>query len=244
MVFQLIYHQVGTRSALEAITRYPTVLDQLLLDVSDHRFHVYQDITPLVTSGRFTTQAFVDLLRTASPPISKPTEQLISFWRSRGVLRMDRRGYPDPDCAAAILMARRIANQAQRGWLPAEIEPSEPRWWCWRQDSPTGRIQYCPFPFPEDLPAQTLLWTVWSGAAWLAGWEVVEGGAWYVPSTLMPALVMAALDAWQQPLENDLRTALRVLSSDEVGRALARQTWIAAMTPLVVSYIRKYIGQQ
>ncbi|MDP9311655.1 MAG: hypothetical protein M3R24_12375 [Chloroflexota bacterium] len=238
MVFQLLYYHANTRSALEAITRYPALQEQLLQEIADLRPHVYADIAPLVAAGRLTTQVFVDLLRSASPSGSKPTEQLVSFWRSRGVLHMDRRGYPDPQSVAAILLARRIASRAQRGWLPAEIPPSEPDWWCWRQDGPAASLQICPIPLPANLPPSAVIWTVWAGARWLPNWIEVDGGVVYVPDTTESATVETALGAWQLPIDDDVRTALRVLDGNAAGRAFAREVFVKAVTPLVAARLR------
>ncbi|MDP9314412.1 MAG: hypothetical protein M3R24_26630 [Chloroflexota bacterium] len=242
MVFQLLYYHVGTRSALEAITRYPEVQEQLLQEIADLRPQVYADIAPLVAAGRLTTQAFVDLLRAASPVTSKPTEQLVSFWRSRGVLHMDRRGHPDPHSVAAILLARRIASRAQRAWLPAEIEPSEPRWWCWQQDNPEASVQLCPFPLPADIPSSALVWTMWSGASWLPSWVEVAGGVLYVPDAIEPAGVETALGAWQQPIDDDVRTVLRVLDGNAAGHEFAQAVFVKAMTPVVTARLRMCAG--
>jgi len=134
------------------------------------------DLTPLVQSGRLTMQALRRQIETGSG--HRLADSTLRAWVGRGLLVKAAIGKPAPSSAAAILIMRRLMPQTmQRDWLPAELAPDEPRWWCWRQDAPDQARLPCPVPLPDDLPASALLWTPWSGAAWSSDWQAVAGGA-------------------------------------------------------------------
>jgi hypothetical protein len=102
--------------------------------------------------------------------------------RREGVLRYNRRGQPDPQSVAGMLVARKI-DPRRRGWLPFHLDPSERmlEWACWRQIAPDqDPVPYLLTRSDEQEvqlpPEQSLLWTPWKGAAWL-GWQEVDHGA-------------------------------------------------------------------
>ncbi len=205
--------------------------------VAGVRQTVYQEIDDLVPANQFTIHRFRALLQAVSPAGSEPTDQTFALWRARGVLRMHRRGIPDPQSAAAILIARRVTPpERRRGWLPAEILPTEPAWWCWRQDGPGASMTPCPIPLPRDSPPSALLWTEWRGAAWLPGWHAADEVALYVPQG--EQAIEAALEGWQVKLHADVQAARRLLQGTEAGRIVVQQAWIAAARELITAHRR------
>lgn len=122
-----------------------------------------------------TTGWLMKAITANSPGKRRIPLQTISSWHKRGLLRYRQWGLPDFSSAAALLIMRML-HYYVRGWLPSTMDAQEPHWWCWRQDSPDAPVIRCPYPLPDNLPASTLLWTPWSGAAWEPAW--VSVGAW------------------------------------------------------------------
>ncbi|MGB8347080.1 MAG: hypothetical protein WCD86_19490 [Ktedonobacteraceae bacterium] len=122
-----------------------------------------------------TTGWLMKAITANSPGKRRIPLQTISSWHKRGLLRYRQWGLPDFSSAAALLIMRMLHSHI-RGWLPSTMDTQEPHWWCWRQDTPDAPVIPCPYPLPDDLPASTLLWTPWPGAAWEPAW--VSVGAW------------------------------------------------------------------
>jgi hypothetical protein len=233
LIAQILHQHVASRSVIDAFRRYPASLAWLFQALGPIRDHVARDLAPLAEPDRLTTGRFLELLRELSPSSARPNTALLSNWRGRGILRMRRHGYLDPQRAAAVLLARRLLPGATRNWLPDEIPPSEPDWWCWRQDGPVSPITTCPVPLPRDLPTSVLLWVPWAGAAWLPDWTPIATGALYYGGIQTPQALVEAAQTWRVPLDASVRIVLE--ASDNLGANMltARQLWIHLAAPIV-----------
>ena len=144
-------------------------------DLCRVRTDVWHTLTPLVGARLLTRPNLIALLNHHGPrPLSPAT---LSRWRVRGLLRSTDDQQIAADNAAALLMMRMLLPDAKYGWLPSEVAPDEPHWWCWRQDTPDAAPYPCPVPLPSDMPPTASLWTPWHGASWAADWHVEEDRA-------------------------------------------------------------------
>jgi hypothetical protein len=134
----------------------------LLRDLETVREHAFALLDPLVRDGLRRP----DLVRLFQQHANGPSRWTYTLWQRRGLLRY-RGDHPDPQSAAALLVARLLLPQMKASWLPSEMAPDEPLWWCWRQDTPDSPILPCPFPIPADVPEAARLWTPWRGVEWL-----------------------------------------------------------------------------
>lgn len=127
----------------------------------------------LITSKKtiLTTKWLLEALRIHDPLKRPVTLQTLFDWKKRGLIHNDARGEPNSDSAAALLLARTI-DVGERQWLPEEIAPDEPMWWCWQQTSPEQIPSPCPVPLPSALANATILWTPWAGGNW-QHWKLI-----------------------------------------------------------------------
>jgi len=124
---------------------------------------------PFVANDHLTTSWLLKALTTHTPGKTPVQSSTLNLWHERGLFSYTERGYPEPDSAAAMLIARMV-DRRERNWLPTIMTQREPRWWCWRQDRPDAPVVACPIPLPDDLPPSALLWTPWLGACWHIPW--------------------------------------------------------------------------
>jgi hypothetical protein len=101
------------------------------------------------------------------------SRQKAANWQERHLLRTRSFGVPEPNSASALLMMRALSSQ-RRHWLPSLLDSDEPWFWVWGQQPGETEPRMYPFPLPSHIPANTLLWTSWPGAAWLPGWHMVR----------------------------------------------------------------------
>lgn len=169
--------------ALRAEQRMQEALTALVPRVEQARLEVYGEMNAVVRSGSLTPSWLLQALArdVAGNTIVYP--QRLVDWRQAHVLRYNRRGEPDAQSVASLLVARRI-DPRRRGWLPSQLDQHEwdLSWSCWQQATP-GLV---PVPSPLRLDdegkmqvptTQSLLWTPWKGGAWMNGWLEVPGGA-------------------------------------------------------------------
>jgi hypothetical protein len=123
---------------------------------------------------RYSTAWFLKTLTAHTPGKRPVVKQNLSLWADKGIYRAQEHGLPNVHNAAALLIERLLDQKRLRGWHPSSMEAHEPLWWCWRQDTPFHTPVPCPVPLPPNLPASALLWTPWSGAAWDAGWLLID----------------------------------------------------------------------
>ena len=91
---------------------------------------------------------------------------VLSRWRGTGLLRPSTpRTRVWVDSVAGLLLTRTLWP-LERVHLP-DIPPTEPAWWCWRQDTPDAPILPCPVPLPAEVPPTARLWSPWAGAPWI-----------------------------------------------------------------------------
>ena len=141
--------------------------------ISEHREHQeHQERQERLT---YSTTWLRETLMRHSPEHVQVSQDTISKWHQRGLVRYREYNVPEYTSAAAIFIARMI-DKGERNFLPSVIAPDEPQWWCWRQDTPNAPVIPCPVPLPDNLPVSALLWTPWAGAAWEATWCKIGKG--------------------------------------------------------------------
>ena len=121
---------------------------------------------------KISTSWLIDTLSVYTPDQRRLPASTLSFWARRGMLRKADHGHPEPESAAALLIARMI-DEGERNFLPDFMEQDEAPYWCFAQADPLSE----PFPHPVSLLAElapaTLVWTPWAGAAWSPPWILV-----------------------------------------------------------------------
>lgn len=175
MMGRVLEHITHTKAAF-----FPSQSEwkSLIERVAEKRDFVYEYMNPVVRSGDLSTNWVIETITefaphsVASRPLSAET---ISRWRENGLLTYKEKNRPDAASVAALLTLRLLVQGRQRGWTPTHtpqepLEPQEPMWWCWRQDSPDAPIIPCGIPLQTDIPPHALLWTPWTGAAWDPLW--------------------------------------------------------------------------
>ncbi len=155
----------------ELIQEFQTQCSSLIERVKKKRDSVYALMTPAVENRSVSTDWVMTQLAELSPRNHRVSHETMSRWRDQGLLSYDGHNRPNYDSAAALMILRILDQKRIKGWTPTQkITEQEPRWWCWRQDSPTSPILPTPVPLPEDIPPTALLWTTWAGAAWEPEW--------------------------------------------------------------------------
>lgn len=154
----------------------------LVKNVNEKRPLIYRYMDPFVLNGQrreltmaksaiLTTRWLLEALRTHDPKKRPVTLQTLFNWQKRGLQHNAFRGEPNPDSSAALLLARTL-DTGERQWLPEEMNPEEPLWWCWKQESPAHVPTPCPVPLPSTLANATILWTPWAGGNWQQ-WKLI-----------------------------------------------------------------------
>ena len=182
--------------ALFAEQRLLDALESLVPRVQQARQEVYQEMDAAVQSSTLTPRWLLQALSHEAPGDGILYPQRLVDMRREGVLYYNRRGQPDPQSVAGVLVARKI-DPRRRGWLPFHLDQSERilEWACWQQTAP----EQDPIPYlltqseeheVQLPPEQSLLWTPWKGATWL-GWLGVTNGAitWSVPGEVSTDLL-------------------------------------------------------
>lgn len=206
-------------------------LESLAPRVQKARQEVYQDMDAVVRSGTLTPSWLLQALSHETPGDGILYPQRLVDMRREGVLHYNRRGQPDPQSVARVLVARKI-DPRRRGWLPFHIDQSERilEWVCWQQTAP----DQAPVPYlltrseEQEVqlpPEQSLLWTPWKGATWL-GWQEAANGAisWSAPERVTTELLawwvphISGESAREQDLEDLSRQALLSLAAERLLR--------------------------
>ncbi len=175
MIAHLCVRLLRSRRAKET-----TSLQRLFALVQKYRATIYFYMDPYVqvrlhggpaTVG-FSTGWLLKTLGAQAPGANKEpiSARTLWYWRSKGLLRYQRYGLPDFSSAAALLLARLIDHVAERNFLPTSMTPEEQDWWCFTQAAPGAPVVPWRAAHLEELPATTLCWTPWLGAAWEPGW--------------------------------------------------------------------------
>lgn len=133
------------------------------------------------TGGRYVLPGWLrETLATLMPPLYRGkrkeavTAQTLAVWSEKHILRHCSWGQLEAQSAAAVIMARQLDETRERSWLPSEVNPDEPHWWCYSQAPPVNGmfspVLPCPMPLAGNLAPATLLWTPWLGACWDPRW--------------------------------------------------------------------------
>jgi hypothetical protein len=102
--------------------------------------------------------------------------ETVAEWKKNHILRPLAKGQLELDCIAAIFIACLVDPQARlKHFLPSEVDPAEPSWYCYSRTALNAPVAPCPIPLPGNLPNATLLWTPWPGAAWNDPWLSLGG---------------------------------------------------------------------
>ena len=194
------------------------------------RQETFELMQPIVRNGELTTPWMLKTLAQYTPKEDKArhsetlSKETASQWRKIGLVHYAEYNTPDPDSGAALIVLRRLISHKARFWLPSPPKEQrmhyfteEPRWWCWRQDSPDSPVVPCPVPLPsDDLPASALLWTDWLGAAWKPEWMKIGSlgccrwaGTMVKDDKLFWALTEEDLNRWGVPISAPFRSALK-----------------------------------
>jgi len=167
MVKHLLVRMARKHPQVKEVAHWDTLLEQTDLKRRDAFFYMNSYILSQ-DDPHITTAWLLETLSIYSPGQKRVPSSNISHWAGRGVLRIPTHGRPEPDSVAALLIARML-DPGERNFLPEDVKEEEPHWWCYAQTL-QGTTFPCPLPLPGDLPASTLLWTPWAGAAWNPYW--------------------------------------------------------------------------
>jgi hypothetical protein len=172
-------------------------LDSLGPRFEQVRQEVYNEMKDAVQEDALTPNWLLQALARVTPGDRIVYPQRLVDWRREGVLHYNRRGQPDAQSVAGLLVARRI-DPRRKGWLPYQLDQNEKHlgWACWQQVAPDQQ----PGPYllhltdkaETEIPAeQSLLWSPWKGATWIKGWLDVPGGAvgWSAPELVTADLL-------------------------------------------------------
>lgn len=168
--------------------------EQFNWQVSFQRSNIFDRFDPAVTLDRTQGQSNVTtswVLDHLSAILQKKfARSTLANWHSRGFIRYERHGYPEPEDVARLLLYYALVQAyhlkiAARDILPPTLD--EQKSWCWQQLSPEAS----PAPSPlhcadRDSPPReasfqeardlSLFWTPWPGAAWDRSRWVQIGG--------------------------------------------------------------------
>lgn len=163
----------------EIISEFRTQCSSLIEQVNKTRESVYTLMTPAVENRSVSTEWVMTQLAELSPHHHRVSHETMSRWRDQGLLSYEGHNRPSYDSTAALMILRLLDQRRVKGWTPTQkMAGKDPRWWCWRQDSPSSPILPTPVPLTEDIASTALLWTTWAGAAWEPEWfSVGELGA-------------------------------------------------------------------
>lgn len=155
----------------------------------------------------------LNVLANYTPAEKEPkdfTARSLEKWNSRGLLpRAWERGPLDQTGVAAFLTARIAEEVYENRWLPSELAPDEPRFWCYGQSFPDAEVVSIPIPRPDDVPPSMILWTPWQGAVWLnEEWQLVASVAcrW---SPAQPSEEVLAV--WDEAIVAEIHNALQYI---------------------------------
>lgn len=148
---------------------------RLIKEIDEHRryLYLYMDSfvrnrrTPAPRQLRFSSEWLRQTLGMYSPDKRPLPESTLTHWIKAGFLRMEAKGKPEPDSAAALCLMRMLTEEVRM--MFDGMDPSE-TWWCFAQDGPENEIYSLSSASIPRLPARTLLWTPWVGASWSENW--------------------------------------------------------------------------
>lgn len=116
----------------------------------------------------------LEQLAAYTPANVRMTKKALEDWQARNILRREQpRGRWRLDDIAALLIMRIVNVTHQKGWLPSEIAPDEPRWWAFGKNAPSAPTQVIPLQGMETMVHPCLLWTPY--ATWDSQWQRVAG---------------------------------------------------------------------
>ena len=210
----------------EVVSTFAATYARLRQRLVEPREETFELMRPVVAAHQFNSDWMLNTLSRYTPnrgPNRPLSAQALHRWRESGaiVYRVDNE--PDTDNGAAVIVLRRLIPQRERGWLPspprgepfANYFSGQPLWWAWRQDSPTSPIVPCPVPLPRNIPASSLLWTDWLGAAWKPAWLRIGhlgccrwAGTLTQDGEMLWALTEEELEGWGVPISGVYRQAL------------------------------------
>jgi hypothetical protein len=214
--------------AQRAEQRLLAALESLVPRVQRACQEVYQTMDTIVQAGALSPSWLLQALSRETPGDGILYPQRLVDMRREGVLHYNRRGQPDPQSVAGVLVARKI-DPRRRGWLPFHLDQTERNleWACWQQTAPD--VDCVPYFLTRSeekvqLPLeQSLLWTPWKGATWL-GWQAVANGAiaWAAPERVTAELLarwapyIAGEATGEQDLAELSRQTLLSLAADRL----------------------------
>ncbi|HEX2615783.1 MAG TPA: hypothetical protein VHL10_09845 [Nitrososphaera sp.] len=153
----------------------------------------------------------LDMLANYTPAEYEPREftvDSLKSWAKRGLLTREREYGPFDQTSAASFLVARIAEEVyENKWLPSELAPDEPRFWCYGQSSPDAEVISIPIPRPNDLPPSMILWTPWQGAVWLNEEWHLAGAVACRWSPAQPS--EEALAVWDESMVTQIQQALQ-----------------------------------
>ncbi|GHO82325.1 hypothetical protein [Dictyobacter formicarum] len=158
-------------------------LKQFLMDVNEQRENVYFVMDSFVRNRirdqsphrlTYSNQWLRETLGKYTPSGKPIPPKTFNHWVSMNLIRNERKGQPTRDSGAALCIMRMSIKGKKV--LPHSIPADEPAWWCYAQESPLSPFCVIPITDIPHLPAHTLIWTPWAGAAW------DEEGRWWLLS--------------------------------------------------------------
>ncbi|MEO7020570.1 MAG: hypothetical protein ABI234_10510 [Ktedonobacteraceae bacterium] len=157
-----------------------SLFDRVWANIQMMRGNVFGYVLSVVLaerSGALDTRLSISWFHKAmkgfDPLHEESSRATFTNWQTRGLLRTQEFGVPEPNSASSLLMMRSLSSQ-RRSWLPRSMDSHEPWFWVWGKGPTDETPQVYQIPLQADLPPHTLLWTSWGGAAWLPGWKSVR----------------------------------------------------------------------
>lgn len=99
----------------------------------------------------------------------------VQGWLERGLLRTMAYSSLEPNSIAAIFVMRHLFVRGFRYWLPHKQKPA-PWFYVWGiMPGEVAPPRIYPYPIPDGLPRNLLLFTQWNGARWFPGFVSVAG---------------------------------------------------------------------
>ena len=154
-----IYNNPGALN----LPRSQQPLDQQIWQQIQHaRRVVSYFLTPVVDSQERTS---VDWFKQKFQMYSGKERTLprttVDDWQKRNLLRTTSHGVLEPNSIASVFMLRFLFLKDHRSWLPTRQKADSAWFYVWGLQPDDLIPRMYPYPLPDGLPGNTLLWSQW-----------------------------------------------------------------------------------